>query len=85
MKKSNLKEIFDRNSVPENVIYELEDTNVGDVLGIEETIQGWTVYYSEHGQKFILDTFPSEDAACRDFLNKVGQRMREDYGIDITL
>lgn len=83
MNKSEMKEILTRNGVEENVVYEMTDTNIGDLLGVEETIQGWVVYYSEHGKKQLLQVCDSEDSACRAMLQKVSQRMREDYGKDL--
>jgi hypothetical protein len=80
MNKQDMKKILEENGIKENVIYEMQDTNIGDLLGVEETIQGWTVYYSERGKKDILEIFDNEDSACRAMLQKVSQRMLEDYG-----
>jgi len=85
MNKQELKDIFDRNSVPKNVIYELEDTNIGDLLGIDETIAGWRLYYSERGHKNTLEYFETEDEACRALLAEVDRRLRKDFGRGITV
>jgi len=83
MNKRELKEIFDRNNVPENVMYELEDTNIGDLLGIEQTIAGWRLYYSERGHKDTLEHFETEDEACKALLKEVSRQMKEQYDLDI--
>ncbi|MCF3947607.1 hypothetical protein AiwAL_11730 [Acidiphilium sp. AL] len=83
MNKNDMKKILEKNGIKENVVYEITDTNIGDLFGVEETIQGWSVYYSERGKKQILATFDNEDSACRAMLQKVSQRMMEDYGEEV--
>lgn len=80
MNKNDMKKILDKNGVKENFVYEITNTNIGDFLGVEETIQGWSVYYSERGKKQSLEIFDNEDSACKAMLRKVSQRMLEDYG-----
>lgn len=80
MNKWEMKQILDANGVEENVVYEMTDTGIGDLLGVEDTIQGWAVYYSERGRKDVLGLYPDENSACRALLDKVAQRMREDFG-----
>ncbi len=80
MNRNDMKTILKKNGIEENFVYEMTDTNIGDLLGIEETIQGWSVYYSERGKKQILAIFDDEDSACRMMLQKIAQSMMEDYG-----
>jgi hypothetical protein len=74
MNKSEMKEILTRNGVEENVVYEMTDTNIGDLLGVEETIQGWVVYYSEHGKnnycKFVIAKTPPVERCFKRFLKE---------------
>ncbi len=80
MNKWEMKQFLDDQGVEENVVYEMTDTGIGDLLGVEDTIQGWAVYYSERGRKEVLGLYPDEDLACRALLDKVSQRMMEDFG-----
>jgi hypothetical protein len=85
MNRQELKEIFVRNSVPKNVIYELKDTNIGDLLGIDETIAGWRLYYSERGHKNTLEYFETEDEACRALLREVSRQMKKQFNVDMEI
>ena len=47
----------------------------GECLGIEPTSGGWSVYYSEHGRKSPLETFPDVDSACHGMLRLMQRLM----------
>jgi hypothetical protein len=49
----------------------------GECVGIEPAENGWSIYYSERGQKSPLESCPDEDAACRALLRHVDEMMRQ--------
>jgi hypothetical protein len=49
----------------------------GECVGIEPVAGGWSIYYSERGQKSPLEHCPDEDAACHALIRHVDRMMRE--------
>jgi hypothetical protein len=68
-----------RNAVPPHY-YRFGGLGSGDCFGIEETIVGWELYYSERGKRYVLGRFETEDEACHALLAEVERRMRDEQG-----
>jgi hypothetical protein len=49
----------------------------GECVGIEQTPSGWSIYYSERGQKSPLEQHADEDTACRAMIRQVDRMMRQ--------
>ncbi len=49
----------------------------GECVGLEQTAEGWSIYYSERGRKSPLERCPDEDSACRALLRHVDRMMRQ--------
>lgn len=50
-------------------------------FGVDHDDSGWTVYYSERGQRcYVLENYPSENDACHRLWNLItdGQPLPED-------
>ena len=66
-----LKKTLDENNVPRN-LYNLEKSGLKDQrVCLENTENGWNVYYSERGQKFDLEKYFNEHDACMDLLQRL--------------
>lgn len=46
------------------------DSGVDDALCLTHESQRWQVYYSDRGQRFDVEEFDTEDAACVAFLQR---------------
>lgn len=84
MNINEVKAIFQKNNVPD-YYYVFGDLGSGDCFGIEETVAGWQIYYSERGRKSPFGQFESEDAACRALLAEVDRRLREEFARGIAV
>ncbi|MDB4872929.1 MAG: hypothetical protein JWL97_3933 [Gemmatimonadales bacterium] len=70
MNRSSLKQLLDAEHVhPQS--YDLDGGLPNERYCLEERASGWSVYYSERGSRTGERTFPSEDEACRDLLDRL--------------
>jgi hypothetical protein len=65
-------QFFRKNHVPDD-LYLLGNLGPGEKYGIEESIAGWLIYYSERGEKERLHLMQDEDAACRKFIDYIAK------------
>ena len=74
MTLSELRVLLERANVPANY-YTLGGLGEGEgeCYGLERTATGWQLYYSERGNKSPLMLVQSEDAACRQMLQYMGE------------
>ena len=72
-----LANLFRRARVPDWFYVTDGGLGAGECVGIEPCGGGWTVYYSEHGRKSVLDACPDEDSACRAMIRHVDRMMRQ--------
>jgi hypothetical protein len=79
MNIDEIKAIFHKNSVPDHY-YVFAGVGSGDCFGIEKTVAGWQIYYSERGRKSVFGKFDSEDEACRALMAEVDRRLRREFG-----
>lgn len=70
-------ELFRRHSVPTWFYATGGGLGDGECVGIEQTADGWRLYYSERGQKSPLGSYGTEDAACRAMVARVDAMLRE--------
>ena len=76
--------VFRANGVPEH-FYVIGGLGGGECYGLASQDGRWIVYYSERGQRSILNTFETEDAACRKLVDYVDKMMREDFNRPIDM
>ena len=70
MNKANLQHILDIERF-RPAIYCLDGGSPNDRLCLAEERGGWSVYYSERGERFDEDWFASEDDACQELLHRL--------------
>ena len=66
MKITELKQLLLNEGVPENNICIGPPGNRYEALGIEDIHGTWEIYYSERGQRRLICSFESEEAANRE-------------------
>jgi hypothetical protein len=79
MNKNELKKILESNNIMENHLYEINDTNIGDLYRInyESVKDKWLLYYSERGIKNQISSFVSEDEACMGLLSEISKQIKK--------
>jgi hypothetical protein len=70
LNRCELREILDREGVDPNA-YELQGGHPNEKYTIEAGVGGWLVYYSERGKRTDEAFFGTEEAACRDLLQRL--------------
>ena len=70
MNKNELMQFLEKENIPFNS-YSLDGGLPNDRLCLDRTYQGWTVYYSEMGEKYEEMGFPSEEDACEHFYRRI--------------
>ncbi|WP_338874936.1 hypothetical protein WBJ53_04880 [Spirosoma sp. SC4-14] len=63
MNKRALTVLFEQQQIPKDM-YSLAGGLPNDAYCLQQTSQGWEVYYSERGIKSGLVFFPDEETAC---------------------
>ena len=70
MDRNALKELLDRENVDPRS-YAMDSSNPDEQYSLEQTSEGWTVYYAERGLRRGEQTYDNEADACRDLLERV--------------
>jgi hypothetical protein len=71
MNKDNLRRFLVKKSVLSH-FYNMDGIGETDQrICLEFDHTHWIVYYSEHGMKFDIKQFSTEDEACRDMLSRL--------------
>ena len=70
MTLSELSVRLQQENIPDRA-YSLSGGFANDTFCIETTGDGWDVYYTERGEKFDVEHFSSEDAACNRLFERI--------------
>jgi hypothetical protein len=70
MDRNALKEFLDRENVDPRS-YALDSPNPDEQYSLQQTSDGWTVYYAERGLRREERVYDNEGDACRDLLDRV--------------
>jgi len=70
MKKQELGNILKNKNIPSH-FYSLDGGLPYDAWCLSKTSFGWEVYYSEHGEKYMLKDFKTEEDACEYMYKKL--------------
>lgn len=70
MHKLELLQLLKDSNVPQDSFY-LDDGLPNEALCLDESYKGWSVYYSEKGERTQEVVFVKEDEACRYFLKRI--------------
>lgn len=76
---NQMVEMFRANGVPEH-FYAVGIVDGGECYGIEFENGKWNLFYSEHGERKVLDTFASEQDSCLALTAHINQMMVSDFG-----
>jgi hypothetical protein len=74
MTKAELKELLERENIPDH-FYSLNGGFPYDAWCIAETPSGWEVYYTERGEKYQIENFPTEGEACERLYQRIKKMM----------
>ena len=58
--------------------YSIGGLGNGECIGITNQGGHWETYFSERGSKWDVREYPTESAACQDFIDRV-QRLAKEY------
>ena len=79
-----LETIFDRNNVPRHY-YSFGRPSAGDCLALEANNGTYLIcYYSERGDRDVEGSYPTEDAACREFFRRIARVVQDGKGRSIA-
>ncbi|WLD93030.1 hypothetical protein [Alkalihalobacillus sp. AL-G] len=70
MNKQDLVKVLTKEKIP-NHFYSLDGGLPYDAWCLRKTAVGWEVYYSEHGEIYMLKNFTSEEKACEYMYKKL--------------
>ena len=70
MARTSLRELLDRENVDPRS-YAFDSPNPDEQYCIQDSPNGWAVFYAERGLRRAEKIFAIEDEACRDLLDRI--------------